>query len=64
MGDGAAQTARSGVSLNHYISPLLAAQAGSQAEVDRTFAARAARAVLAEAGRRRDPRAGDRLDAE
>ncbi len=66
-----AQAARSGVSLNQYIATVLAAQVGSQAEVDRTFAARAARArpgaareILARAGLRQRPRAEDRLDAE
>ena len=65
-----AQAARSGVSLNQYIATLLAAQVGSRAEVDRYFAARAARAkpgaareILAQAGKRRRPRPEDRLDA-
>ncbi len=67
----AAQAARAGVSLNQYIATVLAAHVGAQAETQRTFAARAARAqpgsartILARAGKRQRPRAGDRLDAE
>ncbi|HET6235228.1 MAG TPA: toxin-antitoxin system HicB family antitoxin [Acetobacteraceae bacterium] len=67
----AAQAARAGVSLNQYIATVLAAHAGAQSETERYFAARAARArlgsardILAGAGKRRRPRAGDRLDAE
>jgi hypothetical protein len=66
-----AQAARAGVSLNQYIATVLAAHVGAQAEVERVFAARAARstpgtarAILARAGKRRRLRAGDRLDAE
>jgi hypothetical protein len=65
-----AQAARSGVSLNQYIATLLAAHVGAQAEAERYFTARAARAkpgtareVLARAGRRKQPRAADRVDA-
>jgi len=68
---GTAQAARAGVSLNQYIATVLAAHVGAQAEAERVFAARAARArpgtaraILAQAGKRRRPRAGDRLDAE
>jgi hypothetical protein len=66
-----AQAARAGVSLNQYIATVLAAHVGAQAEAERMFAARAARArpgtaraILAHAGKRRRPRVGDRLDAE
>jgi hypothetical protein len=67
----AAQAARAGASLNQYIATVLAAYVGAQTEAKRTFAARAAgagpgtaRAILARAGKRRRPRAEDRLDAE
>jgi hypothetical protein len=67
----AAQAAKAGVSLDQYIATVLAAHAGAQAETERYFAARAARAqpgsargILARAGKRRRPRAGDRLDAD
>jgi hypothetical protein len=70
MAMATAQAARSGVSLNQYIATLLAAHVGAQAEAERYFAARAARArpgaareILARAGRLQRPRAGDRLDA-
>jgi hypothetical protein len=66
-----AQAARAGISLNQYIATVLAAHVGAQAETERIFAVRAARArpgtaraILARAGKRRRPRAGDRLDAE
>jgi hypothetical protein len=66
-----AQAARAGVSLNQYIATLLATHVGAQGEAERYFAARAARArrgtareILAGAGKRQKPRAGDRLDAE
>ena len=66
-----AQAARAGVSLNQYIATVLAAHVGAQAEAERMFAARAARArsgtaraILARGGKRRRPRVGDRLDAE
>ena len=66
-----AQAARAGISLNQYIATVLAAHVGAQAEAERMFAARAARArpgtaraILARAGKRRRPRVGDRLDAE
>lgn len=64
-----AQAARAGISLNQYIATLLAAHVGAQSEAERYFAARAARTrpgaareVLARAGRRKTPRAEDRLD--
>ena len=67
----AAQAARAGVSLNQYIATVLAAHVGAQAETQRYFAARTARAqpgsartILARAGKRQRPRVGDRLDAE
>jgi hypothetical protein len=66
-----AQAARAGISLNQYIATVLAAHVGAQAEAERIFAARAARArpgaaraILTRAGKRRRPRVGDRLDAE
>ncbi len=66
----AAQAARAGVSLNQYIATVLAAHVGAQAEAQRYIAARTARAqpasartILARAGKRQRPRAGDRLDA-
>jgi hypothetical protein len=58
-----AQAARAGVSLNQYIATVLAAHVRAQAEAERMFAARAARgrpgtarAILAQAGKRRRPR--------
>jgi hypothetical protein len=66
-----ARASRAGVSLNQYIATLLATHVGAQAEAERYFAARAAQArpgmarnILARAGKRSQPRAGDRLDAE
>jgi hypothetical protein len=66
-----AQAARAGISLNQYITTVLAAHVGAQAEAERMFAARAARArpgtaraILARAGKRVRPRVADRLDAE
>ena len=67
----AAQADAAGVSLNQYIATALAARVGAQAEVERAFSARAARAppgqareILARAGRRNPPRPGDGLDNE
>ena len=67
----AAQAEAAGVSLNQYIATALAARVGAQAEAERYFAARAARAtpgrardILARAGRANPPRPGDELDAE
>jgi hypothetical protein len=55
-----AQAARAGISLNQYIATALAAHVGAQAEAERVFAARAARArpgtaraILARATRQR-----------
>jgi hypothetical protein len=66
----AAKAARAEVSLNQYIATVLAIHVGAKAETERYFAARAARAqpgsarhILAGAGKRQRPRAGDRLDA-
>jgi hypothetical protein len=64
-----AQAEAAGVSLNQYITVALASRVGAQAEAERYFAARGARAkrgrataILAKAGKRTKPRAGDRLD--
>jgi hypothetical protein len=64
-----AQAAKAGVSLNQYITTLLAVHVGARAETERYFAARAARArpeaardILARAGKRRRPRDEDQLD--
>ena len=63
-----AQAEAAGVSLNQYIATALAARVGAQAEVERYFAARAARAtpgrareILARAGQGRSPRPDDEL---
>jgi hypothetical protein len=60
-----AQAARAGISLNQYIDTVMAAHVGAQAEAERIFAARAARArpgtaraILARAGKRRRHRGG------
>lgn len=62
----AAQAERAGVSLNQYLLAIVATHAGSQAEAERTFAARAARSsparaldILARAGRGQPPEPGD-----
>jgi hypothetical protein len=67
----AAQAEAAGVSLNQYIATALAARVGAQAEAERYFAARAARAtpgrardILARAGRGNPPLPGDELDVE
>ncbi len=67
----AAQAEAAGVSLNQYIATALAARVGAQAETQRYFTARAARAtpgrareILARAGRGNPPMPGDELDAE
>ena len=64
----AAQAEATGVSLNHYIATALAARVGAQAETERYFAARAARAtpgrareILARAGKGNPPVPGDEL---
>lgn len=66
-----AQAARSGVSLNQYIATVLAAHVGAQAETERFFVVRgarakpgAARAILARAGKRQRPRAGDQIETD
>ncbi len=66
-----AQAEVAGVTLNEYITTALAARVGAQAEVERYFAARAARAtlgnaraILARAGQKNPPRPGDELDVE
>jgi hypothetical protein len=66
----AAQAEAAGVSLNQYIATALAARVGAQAEAERYFAARAARAIpgrareiLARAGQGNPPQPGDELDA-
>jgi predicted transcriptional regulator len=65
----AAQAEAAGVSLNQYIATALAARVGAQAEAERYFAARAARAtpgrareILARAGQDNPPQPGDELD--
>jgi hypothetical protein len=64
------QAAGAGVSLNRFIATALAARVGAQAEAERYFTARAARAtpgrakaILAKAGGATPPRDDDRLDA-
>ena len=64
----AAQAARAGVSLNQYLRSIVAALAGSQAETERYFAARAARSspggaleILDRAGRGNAPEPDDAL---
>lgn len=67
--EASAQAAEAGVSLNQYIAVALAARVGAQAEAERYFRARAARAttgrakaILAKAGRRAKPRPADHRD--
>ncbi len=67
----AAQAEAAGVSLNQYIATALAARVGAQAEAERTFAARAARAtpgrareILARAGQAKPQRPDDELEAK
>ncbi len=67
----AAQAEAAGISLNEYIATALAARVGAQAEAERYFAARAARAtpgrareILGRAGRDNPPLPGDELDVE
>jgi hypothetical protein len=64
------QAAGTGVSLNQFIATALAARVGAQAEAERYFAARGARAkrgrakeILARTGIGVAPRDDDRLDA-
>lgn len=65
----AAQAEAAGVSLNQYIATAIAARVGAQAEAERYFAARAARAqlgrareILARAGQGTTPRDEDRVE--
>lgn len=65
----AEQAEAAGVSLNQYIATALAVRVGAQAEAERYFAARAARArpgrardILARAGQQRPPVRGDELE--
>jgi len=65
----AAQAAKAGVSLNQFIAVAVATRVGAQAEADRYFAARAARAapgrakaILAMAGQNNTPREDDRIE--
>lgn len=64
----ARQAEATGVSLNQYIATALAARVGAQAETERHFAARAARArpgrareILERAGKNNPPLPGDEL---
>ena len=64
----AAQAERAGVSLNQYLLSIVATHAGSQAEAERYFTARAARStparaldILARAGHGQLPEPGDEL---
>lgn len=64
----AAQAERAGVSLNQYLLSIVAVHAGSQAETERYFAARAMRSspgraaeILARAGQGSPPELGDEL---
>ena len=63
-----AQAVRAGVSLNQYLLSIVAAHAGSQAETERYFAARAARSspgraleLLARAGHGNPAEPGDEM---
>ncbi len=65
----AAQAEAAGVSLNQYITTVLASRVGAQAEAERSFAARATRAapgrardILARVGRGNPPRPDDELE--
>ena len=64
----AAQAERAGVSMNQYLLSIVATHAGSQAETERYFAARAARSssgraleILSRAGLGNPPEPGDEL---
>ena len=64
----AAQAERAGVSMNQYLLSIVAIHAGSQAEAERYFAARAARSspgraldILARAGQGQPAEPGDEL---
>jgi hypothetical protein len=65
----AAQAAETGVSLNQFIAVAVASRVGAQAEADRYFKARGARAktgrakaILARAGIGNDPRDDDNIE--
>ena len=65
----AVQAAAAGMSLEQYVATVLAARIGAQAEVERFFAARAARvvpgqarAILARMGQGNPPWAGDEVE--
>jgi hypothetical protein len=67
----AGQAERAGVSLNQYLLSIVAAHAGSQAEAERYFAARAARSspgraleILSRAGQDNAPEPGDELPSD
>ncbi|HYD67887.1 toxin-antitoxin system HicB family antitoxin [Azospirillum sp.] len=67
--EATAQAEATGVSLNQYIATALASRVGAQAEAERYFAARGARAtrgqartILARSGVGNPPRDDDRLD--
>ena len=67
----AAQAERAGVSLNQYLLSIVATHAGSQAETERYFAARAARSslgrvleILARAGQGNPAEPGDELPSD
>jgi hypothetical protein len=67
----AAQAEAAGVSLNQYIATVLASRVGAQAEAERSFAARGARAIpgrardiLVRAGQGNPPRPDDELAEE
>jgi hypothetical protein len=65
----AQQAAEAGVSLNQFIATAVASRVGAQAEAERYFKARGARAkpgrakvILARAGIGNEPRADDRIE--
>lgn len=67
--EAAAQAEAAGVSLNHYIATVLASRVGAQAEAERYFVARAARAtpgrakeILGRAGLGNPPRNDDQIE--
>ena len=67
--EAAAQAAETGVSLNQFITVAVASRVGAQAEADRYFRARGARAkpgraqaILARAGVGNEPREDDRIE--
>ena len=67
----AAQAERAGVSMNQYLLSIVATRVGAQSEAERYFATRAGRAlpgrakeILARAGVRRTPEAGDELPSD